>query len=114
MGKSIGGNTKGLLQAKNGGSYNAIGERVLEWVTSNELTGYLDMQSQTSNKSNYQTKMEESTHMFICDYVAIDKKIDNKRMVIENEIYDVLYIDDPMNLHQHLEIYLKYTGGQNA
>lgn len=114
MGKSIGGNTKGLLQVTNGVSYNAIGEKVLEWVTSNELTGYLDMQSQVTNRTNYQTKLEESTHIFICDYVAIDDSVEDKRMLVDSKVYDVLYIDDPMNLHQHLEIYLKYVGGQNA
>jgi hypothetical protein len=26
-------------------------------------------------------------------------------------VYDVLLIDDPMNLHQHIEVYLQFVGG---
>lgn len=36
---------------------------------------------------------------------------ENTRLVINGEKYDVLLIDNPMQLNQHLEIYLKYTGG---
>jgi len=43
----------------------------------------------------------------------LNKGIEDRRMLINDEVYDVLYIDDPMNLHQHLEIFLKYIGGQN-
>lgn len=110
----IGGNIKGLIQVKNGVSYNDIGEKVLEWKTTNEIEGFLDMQSQITNRTTYQTKLEESTHIFICDYVAIDNSVENKRMLVDSKVYDVVYIDDPMNLHQHLEIYLKYIGGQNG
>ena len=31
--------------------------------------------------------------------------------VIDGNIYDILLIDDPMRMHKHLEIYLKYVGG---
>lgn len=110
----IGGNTTGLLQVKSAISYNAIGEKELSWNTTNTLTGWLDMQSQLANRNTYYTKLEESTHIFMCDYVELDRTVENKRMLINNEVYDVLYIDDPMNLHQHLEIFLKYIGGQDA
>lgn len=110
----IGGNITGLLQVKKSNTKNAIGERVINWETSNELTGYLDLMGQTTNRNNFSSKIEESTHVFIGDYVKLDKKVENKRMVIEDEIYEVLLIDDPMNLHQHIEIYLKYVGGQNG
>jgi hypothetical protein len=33
-------------------------------------------------------------------------------MVINDKVYDIMVIDDPMELHEQLEIYLKYTGGQ--
>ena len=37
---------------------------------------------------------------------------ENARMVANSKEFDVMLIDDPMELHKHLEIYLKYTGGQ--
>ena len=33
-------------------------------------------------------------------------------MLINGEVYEVLLYDDPVQLHEHLEIYLKYVGGQ--
>ena len=30
-------------------------------------------------------------------------------MIIDDKIYDILYIDNPMNLNEHLEIMLKYN-----
>ena len=33
------------------------------------------------------------------------------RVVIDCLKYDLLYLDDPMGLHKHLELYLKFTGG---
>lgn len=108
----IGGNIKGLLQVKTNDSTNAIGERTPTWKLSNELWGFLDYIGNSTNRNNFHTKLEESTHVFICDYVALDKRPENKRMIIEDLEYDVVFIDDPMNLHQHIEIYLKFTGGQ--
>ena len=108
----INGNIKALLQEKKEIGVNVIGERIQEWVTIIELKGFLDFQGQSTNRTTYETKLEESSHLFICDYKKLDKKIENKRLIVENEVYDVLLIDDPMNLHQHLEIYLKYVGGK--
>lgn len=42
---------------------------------------------------------------------AVSVNNENARFLIDGEKYDVLYIDDPMNLHKQLEIYLKFTGG---
>lgn len=109
---NIGGNITGLLQGKNSFEKNSIGEKIPKWETINELWGFLDYMSQTTNRNNFKTKLEESTHVFICDYQKLDKKAENKRMIVDDEVYDVLLIDDPMNLHEHLEIYLKYVGGQ--
>ena len=109
----INGNIKALLQEKSETGINVIGERIQEWVTIIELKGFLDFQGHSTNRTTYETKLEESTHLFICDYKSFNKKAENKRMIIDNEVYDVVYIDDPMNLHQHLEIFLKYAGGQN-
>lgn len=111
----IGGNIEGLLQAKKGFVKNAIGEKEPNWETTKNLFGFLDLMGQTTNRNNFKTKLEESTHIFICDYFTLDKelkKAENKRLIVDDEVYEVLLIDDPMNLHNHIEIYLKYVGGQ--
>lgn len=108
----IGGNIKAVLQVKKEGLTNEIGEKIVEWKTSKELWGYLDLMNQTTNRNNFNTKLEESTHIFICDYTPINKSVEDKRMIVDGLVYEVLLIDNPINLNQHLEIYLKFTGGQ--
>lgn len=110
----IGGNIKALLQRKNGFTTNVIGEREYSWETIQELKGFLDMQGQSTNRTNYKTQLEESTHIFICDYYPIEREIEDKRLLINNKVYELVYIDNPMELNKHLELYLKYVGGQNG
>lgn len=108
----IGGNKKALLQQKTSASFNEIGERINTWETIEELIGFLDMQGQSTNSSNYRTVLEQSTHIFICDYYPISREVEDKRLMIDNKVYELVYIDNPMELNQHLELYLKYVGGQ--
>lgn len=105
----IGGNIEAVLQQKNGSTTNEIGEKIHTWDDVQRLTGWLDM-SGGDSKYTYNAKIQESTHIFLCDYVPIDKKTDDKRLVVNGDTFDVLFIDDPMELHQQLEIYLRSVG----
>lgn len=127
----IGGNVKAVLQVSTT-TKNEIGEKVKVWhdvpVTmpgrkEPGLFGWLDLQSGDSKYTTYNAKIQESTHLFICDYLPIPATLEvegktvkvsaeNARMVANSQRYDVMLIDDPMGLHKQLEIYLKYTGGQ--
>lgn len=137
----IGGNTMAVVQVYDAGEKNAKGIRQGQWVDVASLKGWLDFSSGDSKYTPYNAKIQQSTHLFICDFksfkglsgkwvwdsfafahssissAALDATVDatseNARMVIEGVVYDIMVIDDPMNLHQHLEIYLKHTGGQN-
>ena len=105
----IGGNATAILQVKTS-SKNAFGEKVDNWTDVQLLKGFLDFTGgDGSYKSNFKGSVEETTHIFICDYVGLDVKSTQCRMVIDNNIYDVLMIDNPMNLNQHLEFMLKYN-----
>ena len=106
----IGGNTKAVLQQKNGFTDNDIGERIHQWTDIQTLNGFLDLSNGDSKYSTYDAKLQESTHMWICDYVSVDRNPTDKRLVVNGVAYDILLIDDPMELHQHLEIYLKFVG----
>ncbi len=110
----IGGNTKALLQMQSGTAKNEIGESVQAWETMHEIEGFLDLSSGDSKRTVYNAKVQESTHIFMCDYFGISEQVkaENSRMIIAGLQYDVMLIDNPMNLNEHLEIYLKYTGGQ--
>ena len=141
----IGGNTKAVIQIYDKSVKNAIGEVVNDWVSVESLTGWLDFTGGESKYKTYNAKIEESTHIFLCDYKNLKKlhllldtggnKItdnsniaiqtgsganeadavsvhnENARFLINGVKYDVVFIDDPMNLHKQLEVYLKFTGG---
>lgn len=140
----IGGNITALFQVKNEGEKNAIGEREHKWYdVSSSSSGWLDLKDENGAKNTiFNAKIQESTHIFLCDYRSfkslsaewvwntlnfvngeinsekLDKRVDvtseNARLLINNQVYQILLIDDPMGMHQHLEIYLKFVGGQNG
>lgn len=118
----IGGNLTAILQVRTT-TKNAISESVEEWHDVMSLKGFLDLSAGDSKYTTYNAKIRESTHIFICDFAHIPSEIEvcginihisseNARMVANSKKFDVLLIDNPMELNQHLEIYLKYTGGQ--
>lgn len=105
----LGGNIVALLQQKTGSETNSIGEKIHTWNDVQPLCGWLDL-SAGDSKYTYDAKLQESTHIFITDYTPIDRKANDKRLMVNGLVYEVLLIDDPMELHQHLEIYLKFVG----
>lgn len=111
--KGIGGNTTATLQVKTA-TKNAIGEQVPTWKDVQTIKGWLDLQSGEAKYNTYYAKIQESTHIFVCDYAELDVNItaENARAIIHGKSYDIKLIDNPMELNQQLEIYLKYTGGQ--
>lgn len=111
--KGIGGNTTATIQISTT-SRNAIGEQVKSWQNVQTLHGWLDLSSGDSRYSTYNAKIQESSHVFVSDYVPLDSRImaENARLVHEGKEYDIMLLDDPMEMHLQWEIYLKYTGGQ--
>lgn len=105
----IGGNIEAMLQRINESETNAIGENIPSWVDVRSLKGWLDY-SGGDAKYTYDAKLQETTHIFITDYAPIDLNPNDKRMIINGLVYEVLMIDDPMGLHQQLEISLKHVG----
>lgn len=108
----IGGNTTATIQTKNV-IENDIGEHEKRWVNTQEIKGYLDLMSGTSSNQNYDTKMQESTHIFLMDFVELNPTIkpSTSRLIIGHDSYEIMLIDNPMNLNRQLEIYLKLIGG---
>ena len=111
--KGIGGNIKATVQVFTQAK-NEIGEMVKTWADAQTIKGWLDLQSGEARNTTFNAKIQESTHIFIADYVKLDSRIqaENSRAIINGKRYDVMLIDDPMEMHKQLEIYLKYTGGQ--
>ena len=113
--KGIGGNITAIIQICTTAK-NDIGEHVQTWTDAQTIKGWLDLSSGEARFSTYNAKIQESTHVFIADYVPLDSRItaESSRMVINGKRYDVLLIDNPMEMGtgSQLEFYLKFTGGQ--
>lgn len=120
---NIGGNITGTVQV-NTAVKNAIGEGEKKWVDAFSHDGWLDMQSGDSKYSTNKAKVEESTHVFLCDYHSgiyaltipdsKTKAVPDVRMIIKGMVYDVLLIDNPMEMNEQLEIYLRKVGAWNG
>ena len=93
-------------------SFDENGARISGYKPVASLFGWLDLMTGDS-KYDYKTKIEDSTHVFVCDYIDISSvDIEKSKAFINGEEYDIKYIDNPMGLHEQLEIYLKKVGGQ--
>lgn len=140
----IGGNIIALFQVKDDGKKNVIGEIRHKWVDVASAKGWLDLNSEGNGTKHttFNAKIQESTHIFLCDYQSfkglsgewvwnpfcfvngeirtekLDKTVDvtseNARILVDGMVYQIMLIDDPMGMHQHLEIYLKFVGGQSG
>lgn len=111
--KGIGGNTDVTIQISTV-SKNDLGLQVKAWQDVQTLHGWLDLSSGDSRYSTYNAKIQESSNVFVGDYVPLDARIEAEkaRLVHDGKVYDIMLIDDPMGMHLQWEIYLKYTGGQ--
>ena len=95
---------------------NQIGERVPTWATVQTLRGWLDYQSGDSRRQTYDAKVQESTHVFVADFVPLADVVraDNSRLVVKGQPYDILLMDNPMELDYQWEIYLRKSGESHA
>ena len=112
----IGGNQTAVLQVKDENGFDEIGNTVIDWKEVGSYKGWLDLASGNSPVQSYNAKISESSHYYITDYYQVLANQDPEvcRMLIDGKIYDVQWIDDPMGMHEHLEIYLKAVGGAGS
>lgn len=113
---NIGGNITGTIQTKASAGKNRIGEAEISWSDAFSPVGWLGLQTGDSKRTNFNSKIEESTHIFMCDFDSDIYALSNQdtRMIIKGMMYDVLLIDNPDEMDEQLEIYLRKIGGQNG
>ena len=104
----IGGNTYLDLKVKTGNfKINSIGERVPEVTDYMSLLGFLDLSTYDTKHTTYNTKIEESDYLFICDYVEFPKvngvipKTSQLTAICNDKEFDVLIVDNVMGLNEH-------------
>ena len=113
---NIGGKTTGTVQV-NTAVKNAIGEAEITWSNAfTDVLGWLGLQNGDSKRTNFNAKIEESTHVFLCDYDAGIYALADQdtRMILKGCMYDVLLIDNPDEMDEQLEIYLRKVGAWNG
>lgn len=115
---SIGGNTAAVIQI---GTFenNDYGNDVVTWTEAfkEPVYGFLDMVNEGTNSRSLMHRVEDADYIFLCDYFVpvadgVRLTAENSRILIDGEVYEVKLYDNPMRLHEHMEIYLKYLGGQ--
>lgn len=85
---------------------NGMGGYIEDWVNHMDYDGVIDQLS--GNEKVVANQLSPtSTHVLIGSVVDITEK---DRVVFEGKVYDVKNVDDPMNLHRHLECLLEYKG----
>ena len=117
---NIGGTITGYILQKTSSGKNEIGESTVIWEEVFSPLGWLDLQSGEKKHGNFNAPVEESSHVFICDYHSgiyaltipdeKTKTVPDCRMIIKGMVYDVLLIDNPMEMNEQLEIYLRKVG----
>lgn len=92
---------------------DGIGGITTAWVDGVTLSGYIDM----VNGSDLPTGVtgnafiENSTHVAIIPDGTPGQVTDNDRIICRGRVYDVTFVDDPVGIGHHLEVYLRYSGG---
>ena len=74
-----------------------------------KVKGFLDLLTGNEKTTN-NAFMEESTHILLMNYRTGIKAKENWLVDEIGNRYDIMLVDDPMNFHRHLEIYLKFVG----
>lgn len=112
----IGGNIEAVIQLSSV-SKDEYGIERHTWSDAFRLTGFLDLLNGSSDTSKLLMKVEDSSHIFICDYKPLIREgteatPENSRILLNDKIFEVKIYDNPMEMNQQWEIYLKYLGGQ--
>lgn len=100
-----------IIREKGTRTPNGIGGFNESWQDKMIVQGYIDLTTGTNLNTTQNAFVEQSTHMGIIPK-AVDGITDKMRVVDEQgRWYHINYVDDPMNIHHHLELYLTYGGG---
>lgn len=94
---------------------DGIGGVISTWSDRITLTGYIDMVNGSDLPTGVTDNafIENSTHVAIIPDGAPGPVTDKDRIVCKGRAYDITFVDDPLGIGHHLEIYLRYSGGES-
>lgn len=108
--RGINGNTLCRFYTRKTGALNELGEQITKWQEYAKVYGVLDYISGTTQR-DYKVKLEDSTHVFLCNYFKLPKDEGELKASISGTNYEVIKVDNVMEKNIHYEIYLKQLGG---
>lgn len=89
---------------------DGIGGFEESWVGFKLVSGYLDLITGTDQNTLQNAFTEQSTHILIIPEYT--NEITDKMRIVDDRDrwYSVTYVDDPVGVHDHIEVYLTYGG----
>lgn len=90
---------------------DGMGGVIQDWVDVMVIRGYLDLMSGSNQQhATHNAQIEASTHILIIPEYQ-DGLTDKMRITDQNSRkYTITYVDNPVGVNHHLEIYLKFVG----
>ena len=84
---------------------NELGQEIFEHKRVAVFAGYMDMLdgSESTDKLAY---LADSTHIILTKDMTVNVEIEDK-IEVNGKSYEVTYVDNPVNIGHHLEIYVK-------
>ena len=84
---------------------NELGQEIFEHKKVAEFIGYMDMLdgNESTDKLAY---LADSTHIILTKDTTVNAEIEDK-IEVNGKSYEVTYVDNPVNIGHHLEIYVK-------
>lgn len=91
---------------------NGIGGFTETDVSIGSFNGWIDLLSGEGQQLTHNADIQDSTHVLITDYRTDIKK--GMKISDGTNKYLVTLVDDPVSVHHHLEIYLRFEGAANV
>lgn len=104
-----------MIRQKGDRNPNGIGGFDTEWKDKIPVKGYIDLVTGTDKNTAQNSFTEQSTHMGIIPKYTDGIKSGMRLMDLETgRWYHIDYVDDPMSIHHHIELYMTYGGESNG
>lgn len=96
---------KGKTQVPDG-----IGGFLEDFATLRSFDGYIDLITGTDQNSVQQAFIQDSTHVAVIPKVQAGITDAMRLVDASGRWYEITYVDDPVGVGHHTELYLKYGG----
>lgn len=93
---------------------DGIGGLIDDWGLFQRVSGYLDLLTGSDDTNQQNAFTEDSTHILVIPQFT-DGITDKMRVMdSNNRLYAITYSDNPVNVKNHTELYLKFEGVKNG